>query len=244
MNWSKMLRLKLSITVLAIGFLFLAAACGGESASTDDLSVDELLVSAGEELAAMSTAKVAMIDETDSGAQFFGTTFKSMEAEIKSPDGFRMLVEVVAAAMGFVEIEMVAVGEQAYMKFSEDAPWLPLPLEQVPFNFGRVGPALSEALPLMRDAAITGREVVADAQTILVVGDIVSEDLSALITSLDPGHPITLTLWIDESEHILRQMRIDGRLYNDDAPGTRRLVTISGVNAPVDIQLPDIAAGP
>ncbi len=244
MNGSKILRLKLSIAVLAIGFLFLAAACGGETASTEELSVDELLVSAGEELAAMSTAKVAMIDESESGAQFFGTTFKSMEADIKSPDGFRMLVEVVAAAMGFVEIEMVAVGEQAFMKFSEDAPWLPLPLDQVPFNFGRVGPALSEVLPLMRDAAITGREAVGDAQTILVEGNIVSEELSALITALDPGHPITLTLWIDEGEHILRQMRIDGRLYDDDALGTKRLVTISDVNVPVEIQLPDTAAGP
>lgn len=244
MNWSKTLRFNLSITVLAVGFLFSAAACGGGSTSTDELSVDELLTSTGEELAAMSTAKVAMIDETESGAQFFGTTFKSMEAEIKSPDGFRMLVEVVAAAMGFVEIEMVAVGEQAFMKFSEDAPWLPLPLDQVPFNFGRVGPALSEVLPLMRDAAITGREAVGDAQTILVEGNIVSEELSALITALDPGHPITLTLWIDEGEHILRQMRIDGRLYDDDAPGTKRLVSISDVNVPVEIQLPDTAAGP
>ena len=244
MNWSPKLRRRLAITTLATGLLFLVAGCGGESTPTPELSVDDLLSSLGEELAAMSTAHVQMIDESESGAQFFGTTFKSMEAEVKSPDGFRMLVEVVAPAMGFVEIEMVAVGDQAYMKFAEDAPWLPLPLEQVPFNFGAVGPALSEVVPLVKDAAITGREAIAGAQTIRVDGNIVSEDLSDLITSLDSGHPITLTLWIDEVEHTLRQLRIAGRLYDDDAPVTKRLVTISGVNLPVDIQLPDIAAGP
>ena len=50
------------------------------------------------------------------------TTFKSMEAEVKVPDSFRMLVEVVSPAFGFVEIEMMAVGEQAFIKLSKDAP--------------------------------------------------------------------------------------------------------------------------
>ena len=36
-------------------------------------------------------------------------------------------MDVVAPGFGFVEIEMLAVGDQAYMKFSKDAPWAPLP---------------------------------------------------------------------------------------------------------------------
>ena len=99
-----------------------------------------MLSKAGEKMAAMKSAKFGMIDETETGAKFFDTTFKSMEAEVKAPDSFRMLVDVVAPAFGFVEIEMLAVGDQAFMKFSEDAPWAPLPLDQVPFNFGGLGP--------------------------------------------------------------------------------------------------------
>ena len=51
-----------------------------------------------------------MVDESESGAEFFGTMFKSMEAEVASPDSFRMLVSVVAPGLGFVKIEMLGSG--------------------------------------------------------------------------------------------------------------------------------------
>ena len=134
MNLFRTHRRGLSITVLMLAFLFLTAACGGASTpvSTPTPQLSDVLASAGEKLATMSTAKFKMVDELESGAKFFGTTFKSMEADVKAPDSFRMLAKVVAPGIGFVEIEMVAVGDQAVMKFSKDAPWVPLPLDQVP----------------------------------------------------------------------------------------------------------------
>ena len=211
---------------------------------TPESLVNDLLSSAGEELAAMSTVKFQMIDELESGSKFFGTTLKGIEGEIKSPDSFRMTVDVVAPAFGFVEIEMMAVGEQAYLKFSRGAPWAPLPLDQVPFNFGGIGVAFSELLPIMKDTSITGRVSIGGAQTIRVDGNVMSEELSDLITSVDPGHPITLTFWFDEVEHTLVQFRISGQVFDDDAPETKRLLTFSSFNTPVDIQLPDIASEP
>ena len=209
-----------------------------------DTALNDLLSSAGAKLAAISTVKFQMIDELESGAKFFGMTLKSVEGEVRSPDRFRMVVAVETPNFGFVEIEMLAVGEQAYMKFSEDAPWAPLPLDQVPFNFGGIGVALSELLLSLEDPSIAGRESIGGAGTVRVDGNIVSQDLSGLITSVDPGHAVTLTFWIDETEHTMRQLRIDGRIYNDDEPGTKRLVSIMDVNVPVDIQLPDIDSKP
>ena len=263
MDRSRALRRGLSITVLAMSLVLYAAACSGESeptvtstpaptatpsptltpTPTPELTVDDLVSSARQRLAAMSSAKFDMIDEAESGAEFFGTTFKSLEAEVASPDSFRMLVSVVAPGLGFVKIEMLGVGDQAYMKFSEDAPWTPLPADQVPFNFRGVGVTLGDVLSHMQDPAIAGREVLRDTQTIRIDGSTVSEDLSKLITGANPGHAITLTVWIDEVEHTLQQLRIAGRLYDDDAPETKRLLTFS-IDAPVDIQLPDIASGP
>ena len=243
MNLFKMVLHRLSITVLAMGILFSAAACGAEPTltptPTPELTVNDLLSSAGEELAAMSSAKFQMVDELEKRAKFFGTTFKSLEGEVKSPDSFRMLVNVVARGLGFVEIEMMAVGEQAYMKFSKDAPWLPLPLDQVPFNFGGIGVTLSAILPTMKNSAIAERESLAGVQAIRVDGDVLSEEMSNLITSVDSDHPTTLTFWFDEVEHTLQQFKIADQLFDDDAPETIRLVTMD-VNVPVDVQLPDI----
>ena len=205
-----------------------------------ELTLNDLLSSAGDKLADLTTAKFQMTDEMESGAQFFRTTLKNVEGEIKAPDSVRMLVDVEAPSMGFVEIEILAVKDLAYIKFSKDAPWVALPLDQVPFNFGGIGVTLSALLPIVRDAAIAGRESVEGSQTIRINGNVVSEDLSNLITSVDSGHPITLTFWFDEDNHTLRQLRIAGKLFNGDAPETSRLVIISDLNGPVDIQLPDI----
>ena len=67
--------------------------------------------------------------------------------------------------------------------------------------------------------------------------------LADLITDADPGHNITLTLWIDETDYALRQIRIAGRIYDDDGPGTTRLLNIEGIDVPVDIQLPEVGSG-
>ena len=234
--------------MLAVGVLLLGAACQSEQSAepppeSDELSVDELVSSVADKLASITSVQLEMIDELESGAQFFGTTFKSMEAEVRSPDRVRMLVEVVVPALGFAEVEILAVDEQAFMKFSRDAPWLPLPLDQVPFDFRAVGVSLSEIVRNITDPSVTGEETVLGRPTIRLEGQVVSDDLAALITSTDPGHPVSLTLWVDEADHTLRQLLIAGRLFNDDAPETRRLVIISGIDVPVDIQLPEVASG-
>ena len=204
--------------------------------------LNQLLVSVESKLANISTATFDMIDETESGAPFFGTTFRSLTGQVKSPESFWMLVKVVAPGFGFVEIEMTAVGEEAFIKFSEDAPWTPLPLDQVPFNFGEIGPQLSRLVPALSDVSLIGPESVGDIPNIGFKGNITSEGMSGLITGVDPGHSITLTFWVDENEHSLRQLRIAGRLFNGDGPETIRLLDITSVNVDVDIQLPDPSA--
>ena len=190
----------------------------------------------------MSTAKFGMIDETETGAKFFGTTFKSMEAQVEAPDSLRMIVEVVAPLFGFVVIEIVKVGDQAFLKLSDDEPWSPLPPDQVPFNFAGMGTFFAGLPDTITDVKLIGQEEVQGAQTIKVEGVIDSEVLLPLITTANPGHPVTLTLWIDEADAVLRQLRLAGQIYDEDAPETTRLLTIEDVNVPVDIQLPDSAS--
>ena len=118
----------LSITLLLIGSLFLAAACGEEPTPapttaptatpvpTPTPSVDDFLAAVGASITGMETAKFGLIDETETGALFLGMTFKSMEAELETPSSVSMVVSVVAPGFGFVEIEIIEVEEQAFLK--------------------------------------------------------------------------------------------------------------------------------
>ena len=106
----------LAIAVSIVALLFLLAGCGEQAEAppptppTPTPVLSNLLTSAGETMAAISSVKVGMVDETESGAPFFTMTLKSMEAEIKSPDRFRMIVNAESNAFGFSELEMMAVG--------------------------------------------------------------------------------------------------------------------------------------
>ena len=240
---------KLPLAALLIGSLLVAAACEGEPTPTPTAEptptprAEDFIAAVGKNVAAMSTAKFGMIDETETGAKFFGTTFKSMEAEVEAPDSLRMIVEVVAPGFGFVAIEIVKVGDQAFLKLSKDAPWAPLPPDQVPFNFAGMGTVFAGLPDTIQDVAMTGREEVQGAQAIRVEGVIDSEALLPLITTANPGHPVTLTFWIDETEFELRQLRLAGQIYDEDAPETTRLLTVEDINEPVDIQHPESASG-
>ena len=248
---SNTLQRGLAVAVSMVAFLLLFSACGEQaepptpSPPTPTPVLSDLFTSAGEIVAAMSSGKVRMVDETESGAPFFTMTLKSMEAEIKTPDRFRMIVNAESAAFGFSELEMLAVGDEAVMKFAKDAPWVPLPIDLVPFNFAGLGPTLRDVLLVIRDGdgVITGSETVTGAQTTRVEGTILSEQLSDLITSVNPGHTVTLTFWIDNDSHLLRQMRISGQIFDDDGPETTRLLTILGIDIPVEIELPEVVTG-
>lgn len=235
------------ITVLLTAFALLVAACGEEPTPTPssepELSVDDLLSNGSAELAALVSAKFEMIDELETGSKFFGMTLKGVTGVVKSPASTSILVELVTPSLGFAEIKIVAVGDSAMIKFSEDAPWAPLSASDVPFNFGMMGVTLSEIVSGLRNAESVGQESVAGAQTLVVQGDTMSENLASLITDASEGYPIKLTLWFDAGGHELRQLRIEGQIFDEDAPETSRLITLSDIDVPIDIQLPDTAAG-
>ena len=239
------LRRGLAVTALALGLLFLASGCGSEPTPTaePELTLEEILERTSEHLLSFQTARFQMIDEMESGAKFFEQTLKSVDGQVQAPDRTDLVVDVESPILGFVQIGIIAVGDSAMMQFASGAPWTPLPLEQVPFNFIGLGTTLSDLLPKIRDIEIAGRETVNDIEVIRIEGGLVSEDLANLITSADAGHPIDLTVWVSTEDQSLKQIRIVGNVFDEDAPNTSRLIILSEYDEPVDIQLPTNTTG-
>ena len=238
--------------------LLVAAGCGEEPAPTtttttttiattttlaiDQMAVEDILTEVGENVAALSSARFSMVDETETGAPFFGTTFQKMEAQVKAPNDFTMLVDVVAPAFGFVQVRMVKIGEEAFIQLFEGAPWSPMPPEDVPFNFEGLSVVMTDLPGKIADPELTGWDTAGGVETVLMEGTVQSEALAPLITSTDSGYTVGLMLWIDEAFG-LRQLRIAGQIFAEDAPETTRLLTLDEVNIPVDIELPEVSSG-
>ena len=218
------------------------------AAATPDPSPEsEVMVlfnSVGERMATVSTARVTLVDVRQTGAKLFDLTFKRLEVEIEAPSNSRMVIEVISPVVGVVPIEIVVVEDQAYIKVSPISPWAYIPVDLLPFDLGGLGAKLRATLPFVQDATISGRESVLGIDTVRVDGSITSEDMSDFFPSVDSGYEVGLTLWIDETEHTVRQIGIYGQLYDADAPETERLMTIEALDIPIDIQVPDVASGP
>ena len=205
--------------------------------SIPGVSLDELLARLWENQGYISTATLTLTEEVESGAKFFGGTFKSMDVEVKAPSSSRMLLHLEVPTGEAAQVELVVVGDQA--RFRTDASWVPFPIDLLPFNFDSVGTTLAELIPVLKEPAISGQELVLGIQTIRVKATVLSSHLSGLFISSEPRNELKLTLWIDNANHTFRQLRIEGQLYRDDSPDTRRLLTIDAINVPIDIQLPE-----
>ena len=234
------IRRGLAVTFFALGLPLLAATgCGAPTPTPEpELTLEEILERTSEHLLSFQTARFQMIDEMESGQKFFEQTLKSVDGKVQAPDRTNLVVDVESPVLGFVEIGIIAVGDSTMMQFASGAPWTPLPLEQVPFNLAGLGMTLNDLLPKIQNVEMVGRETVVETETIRIEGGLVSEDLANLITSADSGHSIDLTVWVSTEDHSLRQIRIVGNVFNDDGPGTSRLIILSEYDQPVDIQLP------
>ena len=233
------IRRGLAVTALTLGLLFVATGCGGSTPTPEpELTLEEILERTSEHLLSFETARFEMIDEMETGTKFFEQTLKSVDGKVQAPDRTDLLVNVESPILGFVQIGIIAVGDSAKMQFASGAPWTELPLDQVPFNFIGLGMTLSDLLPKIQNIELTGRETLNGIETIRIDGNLVSEDLANLITSADAGHPIDLTVWVGAEDQSVRQIRIVGNVFNDDGPGTSRLIILSEYDEPVDIQLP------
>ena len=245
---AKLLMRAWMIVGLGAASLLSAGGCADAPDSTtapttaEAMGVDEILAASGEKMSAMSTVRFGMVDETETGAPFLGTDLKSMEAVVETPNNFRMAASVVAPAFGFVEAEIVKVGDKSLIKLFANAPWAPL-TQPVPFDFEGLRMVFAQLSATIGEAEKTGSETLDGVGTVRVGGTVDSGALAPFLTSADPGHTVTLTLWVDETTFDLRQVRVAGRIYDEDGEGTTRLLTLDEINLPVDIQLPETASG-
>ncbi len=242
------LRNRLAFVALAVVFVLATGACGGEAepdapeadpttTTTEALSAEAVLKGAAEEIATLSTTKFTMVDENETGAKFMGTTLKRLNAEVEEPDRFKLAVEA-QSALGFVRIQVVGIGDEVLMQLFDGAPWSPVEPDQIPFNLTGLGMTLHDILLAIEDATISGSESLGGGPALRLETTLASDDLSALITNADSGHSLDALLWIGESDRALRQIRIAGQVYDDDAQETVRVITIEDVDVPVDITLP------
>lgn len=226
--------------------LLATLACGSsptptpEAVPTPTPTPQEVLERSAARMVALNTAHFTLDVEGDTSALFFGSEPKLLEGVVDMPDSFELRVEAVFALLrSFVEINMVGVGDRILIAdlINEDK-WVPVPAEDLPFDFAHLGRNLSDIMFAVEDPSFTALEVVDGEPSWRLMGSVPSEALNSLLPGAAQGFQVSLQGWIGQTDLLLRRLRIEGIVYSGDSPDIVRVLTIDRFDEPVDIALP------
>lgn len=171
---------------------------------------------------------------------FPGLEMSKASGLVDIPDRFSIVVEAeLAFPRSFVEIKIVTIGDQAYITDFLSGEWREVSPDSLPVNFGSIGQTLADIIKAVSNPVLAGTERVGGRETHHIKGTIRSEDLTGLVPGAGQGFTVDLDLWLDQSEHLLVQALIVGRVVPTDIPDARRLLTLNDFDVPVDITAPE-----
>ena len=214
--------------------------------STPTPSPKQVIQKSSARMMALSTANFTLEHEGEGTTELFPSPkvdFRRVTGQVDMPDKFAIKVEGTIAfseeSRGFIEINVVAVGEQAFMSdIINKERWNSIDLEILPFDFADLGNSLGEIIRAARAPAFSGTEKVDGVPSWRVKGTVPSESVTALVPAATPGFDVRLELWIGQAEGLLRKVRIAGQVLSSDDPDIVRILTINSFDEPVDISLP------
>lgn len=158
---------------------------------------------------------------------------------VEVPDKLRLTVEAeLESPRSYVEINVITIGDRAYIKDLFFGQWREEPTEALPVNFVNFGRTLGDIMAAVHDPKLVGSEELAGRAYHRLEGVVQSEDLADLVPGAGQGFDVVLELWLDQEDGLLRQVLITGQVVPSDIPDTVRLLTLDDINVPVHITPP------
>jgi hypothetical protein len=155
------------------------------------------------------------------------------------PDRFRLALDMEASG-AVLKLDVIVVGEKAFMTNLFSGAWEPVPKEQIPFRFDFVTESVASLLSEIDDPILLAAGDLEGFPAYVIQGKGPTGTLAKLIPGVLPDSFLPVELWIDRSDGRLRQVRLTGSLVADDLPGTVRLVHLKALEGAPKIETPEI----
>ena len=191
-----------------------------------------------EQLLALRSATFSLEHLEGSTVLVPGVLMTKISGVVSIPDRFAVTVEAESEfPKSYLEISIITIDDTASMTDIFTGRCNKISATSSPLALTRLGHTLapildaSPALPRVRAERLNGID------TVLIKGQIFSEDLSELVPGSAEGCPVELEFWL-EPDGLLRQVLIIGRVVATDGPDTVRKLTLDNINQPVEIEPP------
>ena len=227
--------------LVAVGLL---AACGTDAATQPPNGASEIdpgpaMSQAVAQLLALESASFILDHLEGSTVLVPGVLMTKVSGVVSIPDRFRVTVEAESEfPKSYIEINIITIDDTAYMTDLFTGRWNEIPVGSLPFDLTGLGQTLAGIVDAVQMPRVVGEERLRGVDTLHIVGEIASQDLSELVPGAGRGFPVGLELWLDRSQGLLQQVLIVGRVVPTDAENTVRQLTLEDINQPVNIERP------
>ena len=228
--------------------LLLLAACAGPAATATPQPTPTplpdsaaILAWAAERVAAAESLGFVLEHPTGSTELSPGLLLIRAEGAANTPDRFRLALELEASG-SFLELEVIGIGEAAWMTNLFSGEWESVSAAALPVRWDQAGAVFAAAIAAVESPELAGAEPVSDAEggyTAWVIrGMLPGTALAAVLPGTLAEMSVPVTIWADQAERRLPRLRLEGPLVAGDLPEVSRVLTLDLLHPPAEIVAP------
>jgi len=200
----------------------------------------EVLQHAVAQVLALKSVAFTLEHQIGTSTLFPGLEMSKASGVVDIPEKFSLKVEAeLEFPRSYVEINIVTIGDQAYMTDFLTSQWREVPLDALPVSLGDLGRTLADIIEAVEAPQLAGADKLRGRDAWRVTGRVRSQDLAGLVPGAADGLDVALELWLDQGDGLLLQALISGPVLPTDVPETVRLLVLDQFNAPVNITPPE-----
>jgi lipoprotein LprG len=224
-----------ALPLLAVLLLALAACQPGPPAGP---TAAEIVTRAGETLSAANAFHFSYSNEGGGAPIFSGLTLNSAEGDFVKPDKLKVKVNANFGS-SVVEMDVIGVGDTAYLTNPLTREWIKAPGALSAATVFDPQTGVAALLKKMKNPTRLADETLDGVPVYHVRGDVDAADLS----SYTGGRPLSGTLlktdiWVGKQDLRIRQVRIPGKIAEEDPPNIIRTIRLTSFDQPVTIEPP------
>jgi hypothetical protein len=225
-------------SLLLLVMVLITAGCGGTT-TTPALTPADILMKSYDAMQGLNSFH-AVLSQVGGGTPIVsGIEMTGVQGDVVRPDKLQITIDGTAMGMT-IQVKMVTVGTQTLMTNPLSGKWEALSAGSQ-FNVLAVfnpGVGVAAIVKGMTGLNKLADEQVGDALCYHLSGGIASEALKPLTGSSITGATVNAEVWIGQTDFLVRQVKLTGKITDGEKDGIVRTLTLSDFNKPVEITLP------
>lgn len=236
--------------LLGLLLALLALACAGPAATATPQPTPTptplpdpaaILAQAAGQVAAAESLGFVLEHPTGSAELAPGLRLIRAEGAANLPDRFRLALELEASG-SFLELEIIGIGDAAWMTNLFSGEWESVPAAALPVRWENAGAVFAAALAAVESPQLVGTEMVDAAagsyRAWAIRGRLPGTALAAALPGTPVAEAVAVTIWADQAARRLPRLRLEGPLLAGDLPETARVLTLTALQPPAEIAAP------